>query len=157
MLWIYIAIISYLLFAVSSLADRHLLAGPLPRPRSYAFYIGITGILATVFIPFVDFHIPDPSIILLSLATGALGVITLTVFYRALFHGRVSTVVPTIGAITPFFTVGFALLIAGESFLFTEYYLGALFFLIVGTVLLSLRTYSGSFSICHAVTTGLSR
>jgi len=52
MLWIFIIITAYLIFAINALIDNYLLLGP-PNPKSYAFYIGTLGIIALVLIPFV--------------------------------------------------------------------------------------------------------
>jgi hypothetical protein len=42
-MWLPLTVIAYAFFAVSSLVDRHLLAGPLPKALVYAFYVGIGG------------------------------------------------------------------------------------------------------------------
>lgn len=152
MLWLYITLISYLLFAFSSLTDRYLLAGPLQRPRSFAFYTGIVGIFATVFV-FIDFNIPEGSMIALSLLSGAAKITGLYLLYRAIFHGNVSTAVPMVGALTPLSTLFFAYLLAGERFALTLQGVTALLFLITGSVLVSLQISKHKFSLSKKVGT----
>ena len=103
MAWLYLTIFAYFLFAFSSLTDRYLLAGSLPHPKAFAFYTGITGIIATMFIPF-GFHVPELQLIFIALGTGALGVLTSFVAYRAVFYSEVSRIVPMVGAFFPLFT-----------------------------------------------------
>lgn len=138
MLWLYVALGAYLLFAVSAITDRYLLAGPLPHPRLYAFYAGVSGIFATFLIPF-GFHIPEIPIVVLSFVAGGVGVVALFLFYRAIFYGKVSIVVPGVGAMIPLFTLAFSALVFGEELLITPNGAGALMLLILGTIFLSLR------------------
>ncbi|MBI2462899.1 MAG: hypothetical protein HYV65_01540 [Candidatus Spechtbacteria bacterium] len=104
MLWIFLAILAYFLLAVSSLADRYLLAGPLQRPLVYTFYTGITGIAAVIFIPF-GFFVPQLWIIALSFAAGIISVLALFALYHTTLHGNVSRVVPLVGAFLPIMTL----------------------------------------------------
>lgn len=138
MFWLYAAIAAYLFFAISSIADRYLLAGPLPHPRLYAFYAGVTGAFATVLVPF-GFHIPSAEVIFYALIAGASGIGSLYLFYRAIFHGRISTTVPGVGAMTPIFTLIFSLLIFREEILISLSGFIALVLLIVGAFFLSMR------------------
>lgn len=138
MLWLYITTLSYLLFALSSLADRYLLKGPLQHPRAYTFYIGITGILVTFFVPF-GFNVPDVKIIFLSFLTGVLSIVALYFFYKAIFYGFVSTAVPAIGALAPMFTLFFSAVIKYEQIVLTSRSILAFLFIILGTVFLSLN------------------
>lgn len=103
-MWLPLAILSYSLFAVSSLADRYLLAGPLPKPLVYTFYAGITGGLAILLVPF-GFAFPSLAISLLALGAGAVGVAGLLSLYHTTYAGTVSRVVPLMGAFLPFITL----------------------------------------------------
>lgn len=138
MLWLYITLASYFLFASTAIFDRYLLAGPLRHPRSYAFYVGATSVLATLLIPF-GFSVPSLSVITLSLFAGAVSVFSLWAFYTAIFHGDVSSTVPTVNAFVPLFTLGFLFLFGGEQLEITGRTVIALVLLIAGTFTLAAR------------------
>lgn len=138
MIWLLIAIGSYFLFAFSSLADRYLLAGPLPHPRAFAFYTGITGGLAVVLIPF-GVRIPETPIVFLALATGVVSVLALYASFRAVYHSGVSRIVPMVGALFPMFTLALTWVAFPNDFSFNGATAAALLMFIIGTVLMSLR------------------
>ncbi|MDP2641633.1 MAG: hypothetical protein Q8P39_03870 [Candidatus Yanofskybacteria bacterium] len=138
MLWLYITIGAYFLFAFSSLTDRYLLAGPLPHPRVFAFYTGVTGILASFLIPF-GFSVPEPFVIMLALVAGVVSVLGLYSAYRAVYHSGVSRIVPMVGGLFPIFTLFLSILILGREAVVSPGILVALAFFILGTILLSLR------------------
>lgn len=139
MLWLIVAIFSYLILAVVFLLDKYFLVGPIPNPKIYAFYIGILGILILFVVPFVDFDIPDFSQIILSIFTGILFIYTLFWFYKALRQFEVSRIVPAIGAFVPLFTFALVYIFSRgkETLSFVETI--AFFLLIVGSVLVTLE------------------
>jgi drug/metabolite transporter (DMT)-like permease len=160
MLWLSIAIISYAFFGFAALADRYLLAGPLPHPRAYAFYAGMSGMFAVVFVPFglrayeaagfvipqlFTFHVPPLPILGLSFAAAAVGVIALYLLYRAIFYGHISTTVPMIGALSPLVTIAISYAVVGEYINATATFWAALTLLIIGTVLLAFHSHPGKF------------
>ncbi|MBI2644448.1 MAG: hypothetical protein HYW95_03015 [Candidatus Wildermuthbacteria bacterium] len=138
MVWLFVTIFSYFLFAFSSLTDRYLLAGPLPHPRVYAFYTGITGILAVALIP-LGFQFLGLPFALRGLAAGAIGLLGIYALYRAVFRGGVSRIVPMVGALVPIFTSLMAISILSEPVELSQNILIALVLFIVGTFFLSLR------------------
>ena len=103
MLWLLVIIFAYLIFAVTSLIDNYLLAGP-PNPKSYSFYIGVLGISVLVLAPFVGFSIPGTPQLLLALLTGVIYILALFWFFKGLEHFEPSRIVPAIGGILPLFT-----------------------------------------------------
>ncbi len=102
MSWLSIIILAYLFFALASLGDKIVLAGP-PKPKSYTFYVGLLSILVVILIPFIDFGLPD--------AAGMMWVVLEAVVYVAGLYGLfvslenfdVSRVMPTVGATQPIF------------------------------------------------------
>ena len=46
MLWLIVAVCSYLILAVVLLVDKHLLVSSIPSPKVFAFYVGVLGILS---------------------------------------------------------------------------------------------------------------
>jgi len=104
MLWLIISISAYLILAIVSLVDKHLLTGPISNPKVYTFYVGTLGLLALLLAPFVGFYVPEFSQIILSFAAGALFIFALFWFYYALHLFEASRVIPAIGGILPLFT-----------------------------------------------------
>jgi hypothetical protein len=161
MLWLSIAIISYAFFGFAALADRYLLNGPLPHPRAYAFYAGVFGVFAALLIPFglraysvaglftlpqlFAFRVPVPSIMLLSFAAGAVGVVALYLLYRAILYGHVSTSIPMIGALSPLATIAISYAVVGERINTATTFWVAFALLIAGTVLLAFHSHPGRF------------
>ncbi len=138
MVWLIVTIFSYFLFAFSSLTDRYLLAGPLPHPKVFAFYTGVTGIIAVVLIPF-GFKLPELQIALLAVATGVIGVMAVYVSYLAVFKSGVSRIVPMVGALFPLFTLVLTWLWNPSEIVISPFFVVALLSFIIGTVFLSLR------------------
>ena len=81
MLWLIVTITAYLILAIVFVVNKYLLAGPLPNPKAFAFYVGALGILILFIIPFTGFFTPSLFQVFLSLAAGAL-------FVYALFFNK---------------------------------------------------------------------
>jgi len=111
MLWLLIAILSYFFFSLASLGDRYLLIGP-PKPKVYAFYVGVLGIIVVLVLPFVQFSLPSFSTAALSFFTGLVFVLSLISLYYGLEKFEVSRIVPALGGFLPIFTfiLGFFIL-----------------------------------------------
>jgi drug/metabolite transporter (DMT)-like permease len=136
MFWLTAIIFSYLCFALASLGDKIVLAGP-SKPKSYTFFVGVLSLLSIFIIPFVDFGFPSGiglAFIILEAIVYVLGLYTM--FY-ALEHFDVSKVIPTIGATQP-------IIIAVLSVFFWGYQeikgneLLAFIILLTGSVLISI-------------------
>lgn len=136
MLWLIVVISAYFLFAISTLGDKYLLAGP-PNPKSYSFYVGTLGILVLILIPFVDFSIPEISQIFLSLLAGAVFIFALFGFYTALENFEASRVVPAIGGLLPLFTFGLVFLFSGEKEMLSFWKIFAFILLLLGTIFIT--------------------
>lgn len=102
--WLLVTIFAYLILAVVFLVDKHLLVGPIPNPKVYAFYTGVLGIAAVLLIPFINFHLPDRLETLLSFISGASFIFGIFWFFKALKLFESSRVVPAVGGILPIFT-----------------------------------------------------
>lgn len=102
--WFFVAIASYFILAVVNLVDKRLLIGLIPSPRIYAFYVGALSALIILLIPFVDFQVPDFAGLVLALTAGAVFILALLGFYRALSRFEASRVVPTVGGLAPVFS-----------------------------------------------------
>ncbi|MDP2864268.1 MAG: hypothetical protein Q8N73_01245 [bacterium] len=137
MSWLSVAILAYLIFAVVSLIDKYLLAGPIPDPKVYTFYIGALGVLVLFLAPFVGFSVPQPSQIILSLLAGAIFIYGLFWLYKALRDFEISRVVPAIGGILPLFTLGLVYIFSAgkETLGYFEFF--AFILLILGSILIT--------------------
>ncbi len=141
MFWIFVTIVSYILFASSSLVDRYLLTGPLRSPLAYAFYVNITSVFAFALVPF-GFFVPDASFIALSFVYAIFVVSALYMFFHTIANGSISRTIPMIGALTPIMTLVLSM------FLIDIYSIGGLgilsfALLILATVFLSLNVVRG--------------
>ncbi len=100
MLWLTIIIFSYLFFALASLGDKIILAGP-SKPKSYTFYVGVLSILVVFIIPFVEFGWPSNIGLAFIILEALVYVAGLYAMFYALEHFDVSKIMPTIGASQP--------------------------------------------------------
>jgi len=135
MLFIWIAIGAYLLFAVNAVIDKFLLhKNRISQPEAYAFAIGVMSVVVVVFAPF-GFFWPTTGKLFLALFAGALGTMALYCYFSALKVGETSRVVPIQGGSVPLFTFFLAYLIAGEKL--TAAGVAAIVLLVTGTVRLA--------------------
>jgi len=144
-MWLFFIILAYFLLALASLIDRYLLAGPLPKPKVYAFFVNILGFLALLLLPFLPF--PDLNQVLLSLLAGAVWTLAVFVLYLAIFKSEVSRVMPAIGALLPIFSLAISFLFLAKKIEISLNYLLALFLLILGGVLITLERRKKSISL----------
>ena len=143
-LYLVIAIIAYSLFAVNGIIDKFLLTKAVRSPAVYAFFIGITGPLTFVLIPFsfipglhMGFKFLSWGDLLIAITGGASFVLALYFLYKATQKTSVSRILPIEGGLVPVCTHAFAYLILGERLLPTQ--LIAFVFLVVGAVIISLK------------------
>jgi len=139
MLWLTIAIFSYLILAVVFLVDKYLLTGLIPNPKVYAFYVGTLGILVLVLAPFIGFYVPEKSQLILSLSAGAVYVLGLFWFYKTLQLFEASRVVPAIGGLTPLFTFGLIYIFTSGKEVLSSHSFIAFILLVLGTILMNLK------------------
>ncbi len=107
MLWIIFSISGYFLAAISGVIDKILLSGPIPKPKVYAFYIGVLGtIVGLILIPF-GFQIPEIPIILLAALSGMLWFPAVIGLFEGLKKYEASRIIPATGALVPCFVLAF--------------------------------------------------
>jgi drug/metabolite transporter (DMT)-like permease len=136
MLWLTVAISAYLILAIVFLVDKYLLAGPIPNPRVYTFYIGSLGILVLILAPFVGFYVPELSQIVLSLLAGALFIYGIFWLNKALRLFEASRVIPAIGGILPIFSFLLIYIFSGGKEIFTLGEFLAFILLVFGSILI---------------------
>ena len=157
MLWLIFTIVAYFFFALASLNDRYLLAGPLPKPLVYTFYVSIAGIFVTFLMPF-GFLLPSVSFIFLSLGTGIFSVVGLYMLFHTVFHGNVSRVVPMVGTLLPIFTLILIFGLTGGEEVLPPRAAPAFLLFVIATLLLSLdfktkRFFPSATDLVHVVIT----
>ncbi|MDP3995700.1 MAG: hypothetical protein Q8P74_00385, partial [bacterium] len=137
MSWLIITISAYLILAVVFLVDKYLLAGPIPNPKLYAFYIGILGIAVIIFVPFVDFYPPTFWEAFLSFVSGASFIYAIFWFFKGLRIFEPSRIVPAIGGVLPIFTFLLIFLFSRGKETLDLFGLLSFLLLIAGTVLIT--------------------
>jgi drug/metabolite transporter (DMT)-like permease len=140
-MWLLVVISAYFLFSISSLGDKYILKNRIPDPKLYAFYIGLLGTVALVFIPF-GFSFPSFSKIIICLLSGFLFIIANFLYYKALTKFEASRVVPAIGGILPLFSLLIIyIFFPGEEKLSLLHFL-AFLILILGSVIITVDQQS---------------
>lgn len=141
MLFVWIAIFAYFLFAVNGVADKFLLGHVVRHPIAYAFYIGITGPLTWLLAPFGLEILPSASDFLIAIVGGASFIIALYFFYVAVQKTTISRILPIEGGFVPFFTLILAYTILGERLSGQE--LLAFGLLVAGAILIAFKKEQG--------------
>lgn len=100
MLWLTVIIFSYLAFALASLGDKIILAGP-SKPKSYTFFVGVLSLLSVFIIPFVEFGFPSGMGLAFIILEAIVYIAGLYAMFYALDNYDVSKVMPAIGATQP--------------------------------------------------------
>ena len=133
--WFFISLTAYFLLALAAVIDKYLLDKRISRPTTYAFYVGVFGLMALFLFPF-GFFVPLFATLVLSLSSGFISILAFYSFYVILQKSEASRVVPVIGGFSPIFVLILSSFFLGESLKAIEY--PAFFFLISGGVLISL-------------------
>jgi len=136
MTYIWIAIASYMLFAINGVIDKFLLTRAVKHPAAYAFYTGITGFLTWFLIPF-GLQFIGPVDLAIAIVGGASFIVALVFLYIATRETSISRLLPIEGGFVPVFTLVFAYTFLGER-LSGEQML-AFAFLVAGAVVISLK------------------
>jgi len=136
MIWLIIAIVAHLFYALVFIIDKRVLSRSLPHPVVYTFYVGVLSIFVWVIAPFGLTTISGFNIILVLLA-GAAQVFGWICLYKALNKGEVSRVVPFVGSFIGLFTLIFSVFLIDE-FLSSQQLL-AVGFLVIGGLIISIK------------------
>lgn len=115
MSWLLIALTSYFLSALAIILDKFILgAKKVGSPPVYAFYIGLLGLGALIFLPF-GFSVPSVLQIIISVISGSLFTYGILSFYYAIKVGEAGRVAPLAGAAIPLGTYFLSVLFFGEK------------------------------------------
>ena len=138
--YIWIALLCYFCFALSSLGDKLILSRAIRRPLVYAFYIVLLSPVAFVLAPF-GLRRLDSAQIVIALLSGIMFCYALIFFYRAIRDSGASRAVTMVGGLQPLLVLLLAFLLSGERL--SPMQLAAFAALLAGSVLISLEKLSG--------------
>ena len=113
-IWILLAVLAYLLTAAAFVIDKYLLATPIPKPFSYAFWVAILSTPVVLLIPFFDIYIPNVLFFLVSFFSGAAFFGGLILLYKSIRESDVTIASTQVGVATAVFTYIFSLLFLNE-------------------------------------------
>lgn len=142
MSWLLIAIFSYFLLAFSALGDRYLLLGR-PSSKAYTVFINAPGAVLLVLVPFVGLTLPNLEQAGLIFVAGGLFVFACFFLYSALEKFEASRVVPSIGGLTPIFTLAGTYLFFAREVNLNLWQAAAFLLLVAGSILISLEKGKG--------------
>ncbi len=115
MLWLAIILSSYFLLGAVQLVDKYVLGERIQSSKVYSFYVGVSGIVVLLLVPFGFLVIPKISDIVLALAAGAFNTLAIYAFFVGLKNFEASRIIPAVGAFLPLFTLGFTITQNGGS------------------------------------------
>src|SRR6266403_4420427 len=99
-IWVLLAVVAYLLYAINGVIDKFLLSKAIKQPAVFAFYIGVTAPLTWLLIPFgLKFVVWKD--LLIAIAGGAAFVYALYFLYSAQIKTSVSRLLPIEGGLVP--------------------------------------------------------
>ena len=141
MLWLFIALGSYILLAVTSLIDKILLNGAISNPKLYAFYVGILSSVAFLFLPFGIWANPAPLLFLTGAAAGMAQIYGSYFYLSALKKFEASCTVPMIGSMVPIFGFFLTAAVSGGEAVLGLKELAGFFLLIAGSWLVMAKGF----------------
>jgi len=147
MIWLILAIISYIFFGVTAVIDKFLLTKTLSAPKMYAFITGILGAFVIPLILFVDISRITAFQIITGLTAGLILTPALLVFYEALKRYETSRVMPIYGGLTPIFILALVLIFFGDKGSLDLQEVVAFVLLVIGSVLVTYNKSKFSLSI----------
>lgn len=135
-MWLIVAISSYFINAGVYIADKFLLSKKIHSSITYAFYVGIWSVFNFAILIFAPW-LPTRQEFLIDISAGALFLITLVFWYKALHQSEATRVVPIVGALVPIFSLSLSHFFLNDSL--GQRDLLAFFILIAGGVLISVK------------------
>lgn len=133
MLWLYLALVAYLINAVVFVIDKYLLAGQIPKYHAYTFGVAILSLGAVFLIP-LGIHWPGLKYFSLMIVSGAAFFIGLMFLYKSVKESDVSVAATQVGTMGAVFTYIFSIFILKDAL--SPLNLLAFLFLILGIFLL---------------------
>jgi drug/metabolite transporter (DMT)-like permease len=139
--WILITISAHLLNAVVLVIDKHLVSNTVLRPVAYTFYSGVFQIGFLLLIPIIGFTFPEARYLIIGVLNGALFILALLVFYKAIQLSETSRVIPIVGGAVPIFTFFLSFIFLGERLSAAQ--ITAFILFVFGGILMSIKVDNG--------------
>lgn len=133
MLWLYLALIAYLINSIVFIIDKYLLSGHIPKYHAYAFGVSILSLSAVFLIPF-GVSWPGLTYFYTAVFSGAAFFVGLMFLYKSIKESDVSIAATQTGTMSSIFTYVFSILILKEALPLLNVF--AFLFLILGIFLL---------------------
>jgi len=150
MVWLFVIILAYLFFAISSLGDKIVISGKI-NPKSYTFYVGLLSGAPIILIPFIGLLIPEIKYFIWLILDAVFFSTGLYFGYTALKEFEVSKVGVTIGATQPIFIYFVSWIVWGYQPLGLISFI-AFLFIFLGSILISLDAKPELTSRCLKIT-----
>src|SRR3989344_19608 len=97
--WLSLALFAHLFTAAAFVIDKYLLAGKIPRPFAYSFWVAVLSFVAVTLVPF-GVYVPDALIIIIALVSGVTFFLALFFLYRAIRKTDVSIASPQVSSVS---------------------------------------------------------
>lgn len=136
-LWITLAVVGQLFYAVSVLIDKYVLVTPkgIGRPIVYVFYVSLLSAVVLLLAPF-GVGMPSAQVVWLSVASAVSFMFSIYLLYSALqCCGKASDIVPVIGALSAITTFALAFVFLDQDL--SEYFYVPFALLVIGTLFIS--------------------
>jgi uncharacterized membrane protein len=138
MLWLYLALLSVVLFAITNIIDKYVLTEFIRKPLFNTVISGAVSFLgALVLLLFARIYIPSPDLLVVGLFTGLLFMLANYFFFRGVLSEEVSRAMPIVLAATPMLVLFIATFFLGEILLPGQY-LGVVI-LLFSSILISIK------------------
>lgn len=152
--WFFIAIAGYLLIAATGVMDKFLVSKVVGDPIVYAFMTAITGPFSLLLAPFGMKWLANPWEYVAAGVSGLAFILAIYFLFAAIKKISISRVVPIQGGLIPLFTVFFAYILLGERLNIDQNI--AVIFLVIGSVMISLRKDATGWKTLGITESGLS-
>ncbi len=143
MIWLILAVTSYLLNSVVVVADKFLLSSRVKNPLAYAFNGAALNLLIFLLWPFVFSFLSFKTIIIAFFA-GTTFFFSIYYLYKAMAGGEASRVVSIIGGVSPIIIFFLSYFVLDERL--SVFWLFAFILLVSGSLLLTLEKGGGYFN-----------
>lgn len=134
-MWFLVALVGYLLLAITFVLDKRVLSKEVPNSVVYTFYSTVFLLLTLLLYPFGATLLSTPTDWLWAISSGVSFGLALWTIFIALMKGEASHINPFNGAIITIATYGIASVLLGETL--TQVQLVGVGILVVATLLLS--------------------
>ena len=142
MVWLFVALAAFSLFAAMALIDKFLLSEKIGDPRIYAFYVGILSSAALALLPFGFWSHPAPAVFAWAFLAGAAQIYGNFFYFSALKRMEAARAVPVVGSLTPICAFFLTAAVSGGAAVLSQKEMAGFFLLIAGGWMIMARGIS---------------